>query len=194
MRLPAAFRFRARGRLVGELASAWVCPRRRRNAAGHSVGRCPTMVLACRGSLFMEGPIGRRLTRILAPRIHPPTLRGPQSPDRQSVAHVAALRPVAAAVKARSASRGAHCQTTDGPYPLVGFAASGPLEQCAGRPPQVRDAGRPDLHRCDSTGFPPGLETFTPEALRPEQRDRPPEPPTVLIQTAWCITDLGFRP
>ena len=38
------------------------------------------------------------------------------------------------------------------------------------------------------------FETFTPEDLRPEQRDRPPEPPIVLIKTAWCITDLGFRP
>ena len=37
------------------------------------------------------------------------------------------------------------------------------------------------------------FETFTPEDLRPEQRDRPPEPAIVLIQTAWCITDLGFR-
>ena len=92
----------------------------------------------------------------------PPTLRGPQSP-RSSVRR--ARSRVAAGSGGGSSSLGqSRSSLPDDRRPI--FADEfrciwAPLEQCAGRPPQVRDAGRPDLHRCDSTGFPPGLETFT---------------------------------
>jgi len=87
---------------------------------------------------FLDG-----LTRLFAQRIHPLPCAGHSRPDRQSVARVAAF---AAGSGGGSSSLGqSRSSLPDDRRPI--FADEfrciwAPLEQCAGRPPQVRDAGR----------------------------------------------------
>ena len=80
------------------------------------------------------------LARIFAQRIRPQPCAGHNRPDRQSVAQVAAFRPVAAVVKLAGQGE-EHAAKGTSAHIRLRFRCFRPLQPCALCRPQVRDAG-----------------------------------------------------
>ena len=101
------------------------------------------VVLVVRGPAPQESDVGGddlALARIFAQRIRPQPCAGHNRPDRQSVAQVAAFRPVAAVVKLAGQGE-EHAAKGTSAHIRLRFRCFRPLQPCALCRPQVRDAG-----------------------------------------------------